>query len=74
MAISSARSVNGNTKIAAASKIYHEMMMSKEVFTRKQVLEAFQSEVGLTKIGAVTYYSRIGKAFKKAEQPSPVTE
>ncbi len=65
MAISSARSVNGNTKSAIANQIYVDMLNSDQQFTRKDVIARFVSEAGLTAAGAATYYFNITKKYKQ---------
>ncbi len=74
MAISSARSVNGNTKSAIAKQIYAEMLTSNNTFTRKDVIARFVSEAGLTSAGAATYYFNITKKSKSVEAESTETE
>jgi hypothetical protein len=61
MAILNTRSTNGSSKSAIATRIYQEMAASKESFTRKQIIERFISEAGLTAAGAATYYFNITK-------------
>jgi hypothetical protein len=52
---------NGESKMDKAVKIYQRMMKRKNIPTRKEVLEAFQNEAGLTKAGASAYYHTIKK-------------
>ncbi len=74
MAISSTRSTGNNTKSAVAHRIFDEMQASDQVFTRKQVIERFISEAGLTPAGAATYYFKMNqkpKAEAAGTEPKP---
>jgi hypothetical protein len=53
-----------NSKSEIALKIYKEMFESDSQFSRKEVLERFQTEAGLTLEGSKTYYYNISKKFK----------
>jgi hypothetical protein len=66
MAIVSTRSANGSSKSAIATRIYAEMAAAKESFTRKQIIDRFVTEAGLTSAGAATYYFNITKKSKAA--------
>jgi hypothetical protein len=83
MAILNTRSSNGNSKSAIATRIYQEMANGEEQFTRKQVIDRFVTEAGLTPSGAATYYFNITKKAKQVvgsdvvvqpEAPEPTTE
>jgi hypothetical protein len=52
------------SKSEIALKIYIEMIESETQFSRKDVLERFQSEANLTLEGSKTYYYNISKKFK----------
>jgi hypothetical protein len=52
------------SKSELALKIYIEMIESETQFSRKDVLERFQSEANLTLEGSKTYYYNISKKFK----------
>ena len=55
------------SKSEIALKIYKEMIESESQFTRKDVLERFQKEAGLTLEGSKTYYYNITKKMKEVE-------
>ncbi|AVF42308.1 hypothetical protein AL486_23525 [Pandoraea apista] len=46
------------TKMQIATEIYKRMMRRKQV-TRKEIIEQFVAEAGLSKDGASTYYQMI---------------
>lgn len=48
----------GKTKMQIATEIYKRMMRRKQV-TRKEIIEQFVTEAGLSKDGASTYYQMI---------------
>ncbi len=52
------------SKSELAKKIYDECFNSEKSFTRKEILERFQNEVGLTQEGSKTYYYNISKLYK----------
>ena len=52
------------TKLSKATKIYKKMVNLKGI-KRKQIIEKFQSEAGLSKAGAGTYYFNIKKKLSE---------
>jgi hypothetical protein len=51
------------TKVDKAKPVYEKMVAEGK--TRKQIIETFISQVGLTKAGASTYYQNLKKEAKK---------
>jgi hypothetical protein len=56
------------TKVDRAKPVYEQMMAAGK--TRKQIIEAFMNEVGLTKAGASTYYQNLKREVKKTTKPA----
>ena len=54
------------TKMQIATEIYKRMMRRKQV-TRKEIIEQFVAEAGLSKDGASTYYQTIKHGGRKAK-------
>lgn len=53
------------TKMQIAKEVYKRMMRRKQV-TRKEIIEQFGAEAGLSKDGASTYYQIIKHGGRKA--------
>lgn len=54
----------GKTKMQVATEIYKRMKRRKQV-TRKEIIEQFISEAGLSKDGASTYYQMIKRRHER---------
>jgi hypothetical protein len=60
------RNTNEVTKMSIARQIYTEMANAEQEYGRKDVLDRFQTEAGMTKKGAASAYFGITKKAKTA--------